>query len=208
MPRITLENAFRYIFPAVILVICFGVTDPNYLALLASDWAKLAGASLGVIVCGVIIYAVYRSILYDYPISFLLDFINERILRQPNYRVWLVDRYDLPPAEAEKVYAGVIRPQFKELNTKNIRERSALIHMLYQAGIAVLLFTAYVILTDRPRPFLFWIVVFGVALFCTAVLTDVRLDHQIRATLQHGVTRVDAMMKNMGIKRRHRARSP
>jgi hypothetical protein len=165
----------------------------------------VTAGSLMILVGGAVFYFFYRTVLYDYPISSLLDLISERIVRRPNYRTWLVNRYELTPTSAEEIYAGAIRPQFKELNTKSIRERSALVHMLYQAGIIVLLFTGYLILTGPPQPLLLWMLAAGIVLFCTAVLADVRLDRQVQATLQSAEATVDKILKKMKIERRKQA---
>jgi hypothetical protein len=155
-----------------------------------------------ILVGGAVFYLLYRTLLYDYPISFLLDLTSERIVQRPNYRTWLVKRYEMTPTSAEEIYAGAIRPKFKELNTKSVRERSALVHMLYQAGIIVLLFTGYLILTGPPQLLLLWMLAAGIALFGTAVLADIRLDRQVQATLQSAEATVDKILKKMKIERR------
>ena len=202
MPRITLEGTFRYLFPAVMLFICLWITDPSYVTSIGGNWTKVTAGSLVIIICGAVFYSLYRTVLYDYPISFLLDLVSRRILGRPNYRAWLVNRYELTPTSAEEIYAGAIRPKFKELNTKSIRERSALIHMLYQASIIVLLFAAYMSLARPPQLLLVWMLVAAITLFCTAVLADIRLDLQVQATLQSTEATVDKILKKMKIDKR------
>jgi len=202
MPRISLENAFRYLFPAVMIFVCLLVIDPSYVASIESNWTKITAGSLVIIICGAFFYALYRTILYDYPISFLLDLISRRILGRPNYRTWLVNKYELTPGQAEEIYAGAIRPQFKELNTKSIRERSAQIHMLYQAGIIVFLFAGYLVLLAGAPPLLLYMLTAATVLFCAAVIADIRLDRQVQVTLQRGEQTVDKALKKMKIDKR------
>jgi hypothetical protein len=202
MPRVTLEHVFRYLFPGVTFLMCMLVAYPSSVPSLASGWTKV---TVGSLIGGALFYTLYRTVLYDYLISPLLNLISKRIVRRPNYRTWLVDRYELTTTSAEEVYAGAIRPKFKELNTKSIRERSAQVHMLYQAAIIVLLFAGSLVLTEPLQLLLFWLLAAGIALFGTAILADIRLDRQVQATLQSGEATVDKILKKMKIERRKQA---
>ena len=194
MPRITLENSFRFLFPSFVFIVCLWVTDPTF------QGAKIVTLSA----CGIIFYALYRIVPYDYLISRIVDSASG-IFQRPTYRLWLTRRYDLTASTAEEIYAGVIRPHFKELNTKSIRERSALIHMLYQSGIIVLLFPTFSLFAPSlsfASIYVGWMLTVGIGLLMVALFADVRIDRQIQRTLQHSQTVIDRLMKDLGIKKR------
>jgi hypothetical protein len=195
MPRITLENALRYLLPGLVFLACAYYYDDS---IANESIQKLAVLVLVSLVVGVAIFSFYRPVLYDHVVAPLLDFLNRR--RKRNYRIWIQERYGIEEArEAEILYAAALRPIFPDLNSEVIKQPSALIHFTYQAFFICFTFSVISLFTRTPAISLGFFVV-SILFLSAAILNDLRLDAQVYLTLDGAKAKCDKAAGNRGYK--------
>ena len=126
MPKITLSESMRFLFPGVVFYIYLYIIFPTQSGAFAQS-AGVIGFPLILIVVGSLIYFIYRPVIYD-PII-------ERIQYRwnpfgVNYRKLLKSRYDIDFNQATRLFS-LIRDQHLIEKYTNLSMEAAGIHMLY-----------------------------------------------------------------------------
>jgi hypothetical protein len=197
VPRTNFDDALKFLFPGAIFLVCIYIFDSTILS--AAPLEKVGLVVGACLLGGVVLFSVYRTILYDYAILSLLDWINEK-RGNLNYRLWIRQRYDVQASESEVLYAAV-RTLYPELNTPTIRQRSALIHFMYQASIIFLAFFLFSCF-QPSRALTFTYLAAGLIMGTSAILADIRLERQVFMILNRAPNKVDRTATKIGIHRR------
>ena len=198
MPKISfsLEHALRYLFPGLMVYTLITLFDRNF-----SDF-NVFDKSIVSLAIGLLWYAFYRAVIYDFFILFLLERLG-RGLGWTTQRTFLSKRYVLTTFDIDDLYF-VLRTKDKVLTSEMMSQRSALIHFTYQASFIALLGLGFCLFSSRCSIWdsIGFAVAFGLLMFA-ALFADLRLECQIGTLLKQSVEDIDITAAACGYKKRN-----
>lgn len=154
MNGLSLSNAFRYMFPAVVAY--------SYLYIGDASLFEQVFASLGIIgittslAIGSVMYLLYRSFFYDIVIIRIHDKCRRKT---DNYRTYLKKRYSIGTHEAMLLWVQIREKYFKDHYSENMEKDASGIHFMYIIGIIAIPFTIWkLIISDFGLALIFLVI--------------------------------------------------
>lgn len=155
MNGLSLSNAFRYMFPAVVAYSYLYIGDAS---LFEQVFASLGiiGITTSLLAIGSVIYLLYRPLFYDIVILRLQDKCR---LKSDNYRTFLKKRYSIGTHEAMLLWVQIREKYFKHHYSENMEKDASGIHFMYIIGIIAIPFTIWkLIISDFGLALIFLVI--------------------------------------------------
>jgi hypothetical protein len=139
MEKITTQDALRYVMTGFALLLFLFVWDPEATENLINKLGPV-----GIVACaisiGALIYVIYRALVYNIMIVWLQDKFRSK--KNPNYRTFLKEKYNLNTTEeARQLYVYLRDKHFRD-RAPTVRTTFAGIHYAYMVGLIGIVFTA------------------------------------------------------------------
>ena len=197
MSNISLLEFIRYVFSGAILYICLYIFYPEYVGLIAEK-AGVIGFPIIMAVIGILIYFLYRPLIYDPLIERLQYKFNPF---GKNYRQELTQRYKINFEQATRLFI-LIRDNYLKDKYHNLKMQSAGIHMMYQASIIFSVVGLIVYLNEKDSKSIVLMIV-SLIIFIGAYLQDSKYEILERdMLLSLGWDKIDEIAFNIGYKKR------
>ncbi len=196
MPKTSIYEAIRILFPGVILYLILYVIYPQELSEFAQSSGTI-GFPLILFVIGSLIYFFYRSTIYD-PIIERLQYIWNPF--GTNYRQEFINRYDISFDQASRLFL-IIRNEYLKEKYNKLELQASGIHMLYQASIICLTVGASIFFIDTFYNKSIILLVLGCLLFFAAYFLDSQYESIERdMIIGLGWDKIDLLAHNLEYK--------
>ena len=124
MNGLSLSNAFRYMFPAVVAYIYLYMGDASLFEQVFSSLGIIGSLAIGSVM-----YLLYRYLFYDIVIIRIHD--KCRRGTDDNYRTYLKKRYSIGTHEAMLLWVQIREKYFKDHYSENMEKDASGIHFMY-----------------------------------------------------------------------------
>lgn len=152
MNGLSLSNAFRYMFPAVVAYIYLYMGDASLFEQVFSSLGIIGSLAIGSVM-----YLLYRYLFYDIVIIRIHD--KCRHGTDDNYRTYLKKRYSIGTHEAMLLWVQIREKYFKDHYSENMEKDASGIHLMYIIGIIATPFTIWkLLISDFGLAFIFLII--------------------------------------------------
>ena len=167
MNGLSLSNAFRYMFSAIVACGYLYIGDAS-LFKQVFDSLGIIGSTTSLLVIGSVIYLLYRPLFYDIVILRLQDKCR---LESDNYRTFLKKRYRISTHEAMLLWVQIRNKYFKDHYSENMENDASGIHFMYIIGIMAIPFTIWKLIIGDFGLTLIFLVITSICLM-SAFLRD------------------------------------
>lgn len=188
MPTLSLAEALRYLLAGLLGLLYLLIYDREQAKAIV-DAVGIVGLLGAALPAGVLLYVLYRALLYNVPLVWLQDVLRRRTTI--SYRTFLMQRYQIDRWDAVRLYVAIRDAEFKDYYP-SVAVPAAHVHYAYLASFLAIPFAVHAAVSGRRSMVAF----FGVAtvvLFCAAFLYDRRFeDEELMLLLRVAPEKLDA----------------
>jgi hypothetical protein len=193
MDKLNLPNLIRFGLSGIVLYVYMYLTDSKTLKGLIGPLG-IIGVPLAILIIGVLIYIIYRPLIYDVFITWLQDVVYKENCRNYLKSEAKKSNYSLGTYLAQRTYRILRDRHLISLYKESMNTWAATIHAAYQAAFLAIPFFIYEFVVNENLIGWFFVSAF-VEFFFSGFLLDKEYErneyHQIRLALNDEKCRND-----------------
>lgn len=192
MPKLSLSEAIRYLFPAFVGFFYLFLYDPTEYDRLIIQLGTI-GLTASLLVASLLFYFVYRAFVYEIVIIWFQDRVSRKT---DNYRTYLKRRYGISTKQAVQLFTQIRERHF---GNKYVRMQiwGSAIHFLYLAGILALPFLVMAIIDGRQILILVFVAMAAIFIMSAFVLDRRYEEVELGFVKTHNSDEFDRLAKQL-----------